>query len=161
DELGITAGVIGVNVGVWVMIGVIAMLAGHRPLTRAGAELREHLLGLREYIELAEADRLRMLQSVTGAERISGAGGGDVIKIYDRRLPSAVLFGLEKEWAKELGRYYDENPPDWYNGSSGFHVAAFSAGLGSLSSSVSTSYSGSSSSSSSGGSGGGGSSGGG
>src|SRR5690606_5861148 len=120
----------------------------------------EHLVGLREYIRLAEADRLQMLQSVSGAERVAGPAG-DVIKIYERLLPYAVLFGLERQWAAELGKYYDETPPDWYNGSSGFHIATFSAGIGSLSSTVSTSYSGSSSSSAGGGSAGGGSSGGG
>src|SRR5690606_31484624 len=124
-EIGIAAGVIGVNIGVWVLIGIITMLATHRPLTTAGAELREHLLGLREYIRLAEADRLQMLQSVSGAERVAGPGG-DVIKIYERLLPYAVLFGLERQWAAELGKYYDETPPDWYNGSSGFHIATFS-----------------------------------
>jgi uncharacterized membrane protein len=107
-----------------------------------------------------------MLQSVTGAERAPIAGTTDnaqIIKVYEKLLPYAVLFGLEKEWAVELGKYYDQTPPDWYAGGNvnAFNAGAFAAGVGSISSSVASSFSGSSSSSSSGGSSGGGSSGGG
>ena len=164
---GTMIGVLGVNAVIWLGIGLIIMLAGRKPLTEEGARLKEHLLGLKEYIRLAEADRLRMLQSVSGAERTpltgTGTDTGSVVKVYEKLLPYAVLFGLEKEWAGELAKYYDENPPDWYSGGnvSAFNAGAFAGAIGSLSSSVSTSYSGSSSSSSSGGSGGGGSSGGG
>jgi uncharacterized membrane protein YgcG len=153
--------VIGLNIVPWVAILAIAALSRRRPLTTRGSELREHLEGLREFIRVAEADRLQMLQSVTGAERVSTTDGAAIIKIYERLLPYAVLFGLEKEWAEEISKYYDTNPPDWYSGTNGFHVAAFAAGVSSFSSTVSTSYSGSSGSSSSGGGGGGGSSGGG
>lgn len=162
SEVGIVISVFGTIAVSWVGVGVLIALAAQRPLTREGALAVEHLEGLREYIRLAEADRLQMLQSVTGADRV-GTDAGSIVKIYERLLPYAVLFGLEKEWAAELAKYYDETPPDWYSGSSmtAFNVGAFAGAIGSLSSSVSTSFSGSASSSSSGGSGGGGSSGGG
>ena len=166
-ELGIVLSVFGTIAVSWLGVGVLIMLGKQRPLTKEGALAVEHLEGLREYIRLAEADRLQMLQSVSGAERTkadqSAAGGPDVIKIYEKLLPYAVIFGLEKEWAGELAKYYDETPPDWYQGSSisAFNVGAFAGAIGGLSSSVSSSFSGSASSSSSGGSGGGGSSGGG
>ncbi|HEX7835574.1 MAG TPA: DUF2207 domain-containing protein [Pseudolysinimonas sp.] len=165
-DVAIAVGVIGINGIIWVGLGLIAIVAGRRPLSTEGAKLKEHLLGLREYIRLAEADRLQMLQSVTGAERAPIAGTTDnaqIIKVYEKLLPYAVLFGLEKEWAGELGKYYDQNPPDWYDGGNvnAFNAGAFAAGVGSISSSVASSFSGSSSSSSSGGSSGGGSSGGG
>lgn len=133
------------------------------PLTPAGAELRDHLKGLELYIRLAEADRLRMLQSPAGAETapISTGDPREVVKIYEKLLPYAILFGLEREWAKELGKYYTEESPDWYSGSGAFNAAVFASSISSMSSSAASSYSGSSSSSSSGGSGGGGSSGGG
>lgn len=148
-------------------LGALGVIAGQRPLTREGALLKEHLDGLREFIRLAEADRLRMLQSVTGAERVSGGAasvdGTRVVKVYELLLPYAILFGQETEWAAELAKFYDTTPPDWYDGTSigAFQVGAFAASMGSLSSSVSSSYSGSATSSSSGGSSGGGSSGGG
>lgn len=161
SEISIITGVVGLNAVPWIAIFAAGILTRRRPLTTKGAELKEHLEGLREFIRVAEADRLQMLQSVSGAERISTSDTTAIIKIYEKLLPYAVIFGLEKQWAQEIAKYYDTNPPDWYSGSTGFHVAAFSAGLASLSSNVSTSYSGSSGSSSSGGGGGGGSSGGG
>jgi uncharacterized membrane protein YgcG len=161
SEISIATSVIGLNAVPWIAIFAAGLLARRRPLTTKGAELREHLEGLREFIRVAEADRLQMLQSVSGAERINTSDTTAIIKIYEKLLPYAVIFGLEKQWAEEIAKYYNTNPPDWYSGSTGFHVAAFSAGIASLSSNVSTSYSGSSGSSSSGGGGGGGSSGGG
>jgi uncharacterized membrane protein YgcG len=165
--VAIAVGVIGINGIIWIGIGLVAIVAGRKPLTSEGAKLKEQLLGLKEFIRVAEADRLQMLQSVTGAERAPIAGTTDnasIVKVYEKLLPYAVLFGLEKEWAGTLGKYYDQNPPDWYDGGSNmaaFNAGAFAAGVGSIASSVASSYSGSSSSSSSGGSGGGGSSGGG
>jgi uncharacterized membrane protein YgcG len=161
SEISIVAAVVGLNAVPWIAVFAVGLLARRRPLTAKGAELREHLEGLREFIRVAEADRLQMLQSVSGAERISTSDTTAIVKIYEKLLPYAVIFGLEKQWAEEIAKYYDTNPPDWYSGPSGFHVAAFAAGISTLSSSVSTSYSSSSGSSSSGGGGGGGSSGGG
>ena len=148
---------------VWVGFGAVGAAGSRRPLTVEGAKLKDHLEGLRLYIQLAEADRLKMLQSITGAERIDTTDGAQIVKVYEKLLPYAVLFGLEKEWGAELAKYYSTTAPDWYDGSNvgAFQAGYFAASLGSLSSSVSTSYSGSASSSSSGGSGGGGSSGGG
>jgi uncharacterized membrane protein YgcG len=142
---------------------IVFGLVFRTPLTDKGAELRDHLKGLELYIRLAEADRLRMLQSPTGAEKvaISTSDPREVVKIYEKLLPYAVLFDLEKDWAKELGKYYVDESPDWYSGTTAFNAALFASSISSMSSSVASSYSGSSSSSSSGGSGGGGSSGGG
>jgi uncharacterized membrane protein YgcG len=140
---------------------IVFALTARKPLTDKGAELRDHLEGLREYIRLAEADRLRVLQSPQGAEStpVSTNDPREVLKLNEKLLPYSVLFGLEKEWAEELSKYYIEEPPDWYSGSTAFNAAVFSSSIGSISSSASSSMSGSSSSS--GGSGGGGSSGGG
>ena len=155
--------------------GVVAMIAavlfafialartgGARPLSHDGKLLEENLLGLKEYIQLAEADRLRMLQGVTTAERTQLPDGSEIVKIYEKLLPYATLFGLEKEWAGELGKYYDQNPPGWYDGGNvgAFNAGYFAGSIASFGSTVSSSYSGSASSSSSGGSGGGGGSGG-
>ncbi len=140
---------------------IVFALTARKPLTDKGAELRDHLEGLKEYIRLAEADRLRVLQSPQGAESSPVATGDprEVLKLNEKLLPYSVLFGLEKEWAEELSKYYMEEPPDWYAGSTAFNAAVFASSIGSISSSASSSMSGSSSSS--GGSGGGGSSGGG
>jgi len=103
--------------GVGVLIcGVIAvtwaLASRHRP-TLKGAEVLDHLEGLREYIRLAEADRLRVLQSTTGAEVDEEL----IVGVYERLLPYAVLFGFEQEWQAELAKYYRESTPDWLQGS--------------------------------------------
>ena len=151
-----TFGVIGAFVGGFAGLLSLGRVSGARPLTSDGAIVREKLDGLKLFIQLAEADRLTMLQSVTGAERTSDPDGTQVVKIYEKLLPYAVLFSLEKEWASTLGKYYDQNPPDWYDGGNlgTFQVAAFASGISSFSSSASSSYSGSAASSGSGGSGG-------
>jgi len=136
------------------------------PLTAAGAELRDHLKGLRLYIRVAEKQRIEYLQSPQGAERtpVDTSDSAVMLNLYERVLPYAVLFDEEEQWAMVLGDYYENEPPEWYsggsNGSSGFSTAAFATGISSMSSFTSAGYSGTSSDSSSG-SGGGGSSGGG
>ena len=132
-----------------------------QPLTAEGAELVDHLKGLDDYLELAEADRMRVLQSPEGAlrEPVNAADSGERLKLYERLLPWAVLGKHEKEWAEVIGEYYGEGQqPSWYSSSRSFSVGAFAAGVSSVSSTLSSSYSGTSSS---GGSSGGGSSGGG
>jgi uncharacterized membrane protein YgcG len=162
-------------VAILAALATLVTVADVRPLTERGRAIRDHLEGLRLYIRLAEADRLRVLQSPTGALRVeraglSSAGGPEgppdpavVLKLNERLLPYAVLFGLEREWSRELAALYEQSgeQPGWYDGRSAFNAAAFSAGVSSFSSTSSTSWSGSSSSSSSSGSSGGGSSGGG
>ncbi|WP_158507199.1 DUF2207 domain-containing protein [Subtercola sp. Z020] len=146
---------------------VVTFFAGFRnPLTAKGAELRDYIEGLKLYIRLAEKDRFEMLQSPEGAQKtqVSAPDRGQVVRIYEKLLPYAVLLDLEKEWSEVLGTYYENlgTQPDWYGGNVGaFNAAYFASSIGSLSSSVGSSLASSTSSSSSGGSGGGGFSGGG
>lgn len=158
---------VGINVLIWGLFGMIALLARRRRPTYEGALLLDHLKGLREYIRLAEADRIRMLQSASGVE----VNDQYVVHVYELLLPYAVLFGLEKEWQGELAKYYRESTPDWVAGSgtdssSFIHalpIAAFTHAVSSSATTRATSGfgSGASFSSSSGGSSGGGFSGGG
>ncbi|MFB9310351.1 putative membrane protein YgcG/major membrane immunogen (membrane-anchored lipoprotein) [Agromyces hippuratus] len=162
----------------------LVAVASVRPLTEQGRELRDHLEGLRLYIRLAEADRLRVLQSPSGALRVERPAASDaaaatdaagapvstvaldpvtVLKLNERLLPYAVLFGLEREWAEVLSALHEQvgTEPSWYSGSSGFNAGVLASGISSFSSASSSSWSGSASSSGSSGSGGGGSAGGG
>jgi len=137
---------------------IVGGMVSRKPLTAIGAETRDHLRGLKEFIAWAEADRIRMLQSPKGAERVpvDTTDPRVMLRLYETLLPYAVVFGQEKEWARELAVLYGVgNSPGWYSGTSGFNAAAFSAGIATLSASTA------SSSSTSGGSGGGGSAGGG
>ena len=140
------------------VVCMVVLLVARRPLTRAGAQARDHLRGLKEFIEWAEADRIRMLQSPAGAERVPVDVNDprQMVKLYETLLPYAVVFGQEKKWAAQLAVMYGPDvTPTWYAGTDGFNAAAFSSGIGSLSVSAA------STSSSSGGSTGGGSAGGG
>ncbi len=167
--LGFTLLAIGVvTLSILIIIAsLIAFSIAHTlwPLTKKGLELHEYLLGLKEYISVAEEDRIKMLQSPQGAEKVRVKVGendtAQLVKLYERVLPYAMLFGIEKGWTKQLGAYYETNgsQPDWYSGNTAFNAVVFTSTLSSFSS-QSSSYS-SSSSSSSGGSSGGGSSGGG
>ena len=169
------------GINAWVVISlVIVMIAAicaliavtsRNALTPKGAEVRDYLLGLRDYLALAEADRIAMLQSPTGAERVSVENPIDpsdsmtMVKFYEKLLPFAVLWGVDDQWAKELARYYEQaaSDPDWDSSRSGFSSVSFAAGVGAFatSSGSSTPWSASATSSSSGGSSGGGFSGGG
>lgn len=146
---------------------IVAVTMGYtlHPLTDKGLDLRRYLAGLKRYIEAAEKDRIALLQSPeavakTGVD-VKGDTSKKLLKLYERTLPYAVLFGQEKDWNKQLGALYEETggAPTWYAGHSAFNAAVFTSAMNDFSGSM-NSY-GSSSSSSSGGSSGGGSSGGG
>ncbi len=140
-------------------------------LTESGAEQRDYLLGMRDYLQLAEADRFRMLQSPEGAERVRVEGiditkPAEKVKLYEKLLPFAVVWGVEREWAKELTVAYADVAPDWFVSQNAFNAAMFSSALSTISTtsvarSTPTTSSGSSWSGSGGGSFSGGSSGGG
>jgi len=148
------------------IVAILVSLPRRAVLTPQGAEAREYLLGVREYIRLAEADRIRMLQSYRGAERRAD-GTVDVIVLYERLLPYAMLFGMEREWGQVLAVQYEHDgiTPGWYYGYTGANFAGSLSGMNSSLSPTPTPSSSSSSSGSfgggfSGGGGGGGSSGG-
>lgn len=132
-------------------------------LTDKGLALRRYLGGLEMYIKVAEQERLKMLQSPEGAEKIDIKDAKDpaqLVKLYEKVLPYAILFGQQKQWTKQLGEYYVQAgvTPEWYRGQAAFNAMMFSSAMSGFSSSVSTT---SAASSSSGGSSGGGFSGGG
>jgi hypothetical protein len=77
-----------------------------------------------------------------------------VLQVYEKLLPYAFLFGLEKESSQELGRHHAKHSPEWFGGSGGFNGVLFATRISGMSDSIARSYSGSASSSSSGGSGG-------
>lgn len=149
----IAAFVVGIVIGVPVVVASMTAMTRKTVLTAEGALAWEHLQGVREYVRLAEADRIRMLQSYTGAER-RGDDSADVIVLYERLLPSAMLFGLEKEWASVLATQYesDDAVPTWYTGVA---VSALGSSISTMGSSLSATGIATSSSTSSGSFGGG------
>lgn len=125
--------------------------------TLKGIEAERKLLGLKLYLKVAEKDRINFANAPAKTP-----------ELFEKLLPYAMVFGLEKKWAKEFENIYTINPA-WYVGGAmtAFSTMAFVSSLNSIQSSTlsaiasSVPSSSSSWSSSSGGSSGGGSSGGG
>jgi uncharacterized membrane protein YgcG len=93
---------------------VVAKAYQYRERTLKGLEMSRYADGLKLYIKMAEADRLKFLQSV-GTVDTTEEG---IVKLNEKLLPYAALFGLEKSWMKELEKYYELHnmeAPDWYS----------------------------------------------
>lgn len=120
-----------------VMSIILAFASRGWSLTDDGLSLRRYLEGLKMYIGVAEAERLNILQSPEGAEKVVVDVNDEkqLVKLYERVLPYAVLFGQEKNWSKQMGKYYEQvgEAPDWYVGRGVFNAVAFSSGLSGLS----------------------------
>ena len=120
--------------------------------TVEGARALERVLGFEEFLRRVEGDRLERVVKTP--------------EMFERFLPFAMAFGVERKWAKAFQDIYRE-PPTWYVGSATgpFDLNGFSSRLGDLSSRAESSMSSSPRSSGgsgfSGGSSGGGSGGGG
>lgn len=134
--------------------------------SQSGVDAKDHLEGLKTYLSLAEADRIQFLQGLETADRQAVNDNQQKIVLYERVLPYAILFGLEKSWFKLMDQIYSDADvtPLWYAASSGLSASDLSSVLSSLSSATASSISASSGYSGSGGggfSGGGGGGGGG
>lgn len=101
---GSEGSILAVLAAAWGGFQTLSRVSTQRVLTQKGRELNDYLLGMREYLELAEKDRYAMLQSVTGAERarIDPDDPVQIVKLYERLLPWAVLWGVEKSWGEVL-----------------------------------------------------------
>jgi uncharacterized membrane protein YgcG len=147
--------------GVILLIGANVMPSR----TTQGVAMRNYLLGVRDYMKLAEADRIKVLQSPHGdlTEKVAVDDQRQLVKLYEKLLPYAMLFGIEQDWAKEMAGLY-ETAPDWYTGNAAFNAAWFASSFSAFSASAATTFTPPSDSSSSGfggGAGGGGGGGGG
>lgn len=107
--------------------------------TRKGVEAWEHILGFKNYLTVAEKDRIDFHSAPEKNP-----------ETFEKFLPYAMVLGVEKVWAKQFA---DLNvQPSWYGSSSGsaFNAIAFTSGMSHFSS-VATSNMASSPSSSGGG----------
>lgn len=123
--------------------------------TRPGIEASRYLDGLKLYMKMAEKDRMKLLQSVKGADT-SPEG---VVHLYEKLLPYAALFGIEESWMRELERFYKEYDIEM----AGWYLACHHMGIRNFNQTIHTASTlvSSATSSSSSGAGGGGFSGGG
>jgi len=95
-----------------IIIIIFGFFMGKR--SREGVLAYHEMLGLKMYIDLAEEERIKFFNNPDKFEQI---------KLFETLLPYAMIFGLEKKWAKEFENIYTE-PPSWY---SGYNVNNFNA----------------------------------
>ncbi|MBR2803344.1 DUF2207 domain-containing protein [Candidatus Saccharibacteria bacterium] len=69
--------------------------------TMKGLKASRYMDGLKMYIEMAEAERMKLLQSVEGVD-VSPEG---IVRLYEKLLPYAAVFGLEDSWREEMEQY--------------------------------------------------------
>jgi len=116
--------------------------------TVAGARAYEGTRGFEEFLQRVESDRFARVIKTP--------------EMFERFLPYAMAFGVEKKWASAFKDIVRE-PPSWYVGGNpgGFSTGGFSRSLGAMTTHAATTMSSSPRSSGGSGFGGGGSSGGG
>ncbi len=97
--------------------------------SRRGADLFRRIKGLNLYMKTAEKYR----QPFYAKEQI-----------FDKLLPSAVVFGLVKKWAKKIEKiygsgYFKAHPPGWYSAEAGgLSASSFVSAINGVSSSISS-----------------------
>jgi len=89
--------------------------------TAKGVAVKEYMQGLRDYIEKAEQARI---QFHNAPEKNP--------EHFEKLLPYAILFGLEKEWAKEFRDIHMENPK-WYSSAAGSYYFSANEFAGNMS----------------------------
>lgn len=70
--------------------------------TKKGVVMKEYLLGLKEYLQIAEKDRLAFHNAPLKKP-----------ETFEKLLPYAIVFGVEELWAKEFDGIYTKEPV-WY-----------------------------------------------
>lgn len=143
--LGIAAGV--------VLAVIFILLLPSR--TSQGVAAKESILGLKKYLQVAESERIKKLQSPDAPYAAKSDQPKKTVELFEKLLPFAMVLGVEQQWAKQFEHIY-RTPPDWYQGNwATFNAVYLASALNSgVQSSVNTVFSSPSSSSSSGFSGG-------
>ena len=92
-----------------VLSGLIILLFGLKmpKKTVRGAEINEQILGLKEYLSVAEKDRIEFHNAPEKSpER------------FEKLLPYAMVLGVETQWAQQFKDIYTQQP-SWYQGGQG------------------------------------------
>lgn len=106
-------GVIGI-VSVVVSMIIIIVFAFFMPRkTKKGVITKENVLGLKEYLSVAEKDRIKFHNAPKKNP-----------KHFEKLLPFAMVLGVEKEWAKQFEEIYIKSP-NWYRDSGIKHFNSF------------------------------------
>jgi len=104
DSLTIVAGT-GWSIGL-IISGLLSLIFSFRVDLRSdkGNKIYYEMEGLKMYIDTAEKHRIEFHNNPT---KFRG--------VFEKLLPYAIIFGLEKKWGEEFKEIYQE-PPTWYQG---------------------------------------------
>lgn len=147
---GLSAGLFGAIQGGWgvfsgIVSGIIMLVFGWLmpAVTKKGAELKENILGFKDFLSVTETDRLKFHNAPEKNP-----------EMFEKFLPYAMVLGVENEWAKQFEGIYNQQP-DWYEDSSGrmFNAMILSSMVSDFSSSAMTTMASQPSSAAGGGSG--------
>lgn len=108
-----------------VIIFIFSLQMPQKTLT--GVLAKEHILGLKDYLQVAEAERIKFHNAPEKNPQT-----------FEKFLPYAMALGVEKEWAKQFEGIY-QSAPDWYvdsTGQAGFNPVFFIGQLNSFSESA-------------------------
>jgi len=121
------AGILGQSgTAVWVAgllsAGIVAGFGYFMPArTLKGAQALEGVLGFEEFLERVESDRFERMVKTP--------------QMFEKLLPFAMAFGVEKNWTRAFDDIYKQ-PPEWYRGGrfeTGFRPSYFVNSLSSMS----------------------------
>lgn len=88
--------------------GMIAIFSLFMPQkTIKGVNTYEQILGLKEYLSVAEKDRIEFHNAPVKKP-----------EVFEKLLPYAMVLGVEQQWAKQFEGIYNQ-PPSWYEGPPG------------------------------------------
>jgi uncharacterized membrane protein YgcG len=116
---------VGTGIGIAIS-GLILAIVGMKIDIRSdkGNELYHELEGLKMYINTAEKHRIEFHND---PEKFRG--------VFEKLLPFAIIFGLEKKWAEEFKDLYKDTQPEWYRGDfTAFDAYMISRSIGTLNS---------------------------
>lgn len=123
--------------------GVVGGLFYHFSSARTakGVAALEHIKGLKLYLDVAEKDRIAMLQSPNAPYAPTSPEPTHTVDLFEKLLPYAIALKVEKQWAKKFDDIY-RAAPDWYVGnynsfSTGYLIGSLSGGFASA---VNTSF---------------------
>ncbi len=96
-----------IGAGSIILTGLLVIIFGYfmPKKTLKGVNAKEKILGLKEYLEVAEKDRINFHNAPTKRP-----------ELFEKLLPYAMILGVERAWAKQFEGIYNQNP-SWYEGS--------------------------------------------
>ena len=126
-----------------VIVGIVLFAIFYHVMaarTAKGVAAKEHILGLKMYLEVAEKNRIAKLQSPDAPYAEKSSKPTHTVELFEKLLPYAIVLKVEDKWAGKFKNIY-KTPPDWYSG----NYSAFSAGylVGSLNSGFTSAVNGS------------------